>query len=397
MRKLDFSDISNPILIIGDAPEQLTGLARIGRDLASLLCQLPQFRVAYLGRGATGRAKFPWTQYSYPALGQWGEEYIEPVWKDFSAGQPGVIFSTWDASRMQWFGHPQTTPGTLGKFLGEGRNFYKWGYFPVDGEGPRPGSLPAGIVAAISGYDRVLVPSEWADQLVSFHPSHDWIPHGYDSRCFNFTPERTRTDRQALDWADTDIVVGCNMANQSRKDWATAFETAAHLKRNYGNAFRFWAHTDTIVRDWNLVALAVDYGVNDCTEVTTGATDHQLAQRYGACDCTMLPSTAEGFGYPPVESQACGTPCVVPAIGPLNETCVTDCCVNPVFYRLSTIHNVTRAVLSGYAFANCIVQQVDRIRSEGDDRRAEVADHVQYLRWDKLLPVWKRWFLGGLQ
>ena len=46
-----------PLLFIGDSPDLRTGLGRIGRDLASLCCQLPQFRVGFLGRA--GIVQYP--------------------------------------------------------------------------------------------------------------------------------------------------------------------------------------------------------------------------------------------------------------------------------------------------------------------------------------------------
>lgn len=389
--ELTFKPLGNPILLISDAPEQATGLARIGRDLAGLLSQLPQFRVAYLGKGGVGRRAMPWMQYSFPESAQWGEEYLAEVWNDFSGGEAGVVMSLWDASRMLWFTSPPSYPPALRRFLGEGRQFEKWGYFPVDGTGPDEQSLPIGMQAATAGYDRVVAASEWGRGVLQLSGigGADWLPHGIWMNMFKPNPEQEVADPQA-------VVVGCNMSNQARKDWPVAFETAALLKAEYGNKFKFWAHTDLLIRYWNFYALAADYGVEDCLEVTTNLTDKELAARYSACDVTMLPSASEGFGYPIVESLACGTACVVTGYGGGAELVNEDCRVSPVAWKVDTSHNVRRAVLSGWGFAGKCKQEIDKKRGDWQYRGSELRDTVLHLDWSRLRTVWEKWFLEGI-
>ena len=38
--------------------------------------------------------------------------------------------------------------------------------------------------------------------------------------------------------------------------------------------------------------------------------ESELVYLYNACDVLLFPSFAEGFGWPPVEAMACGTPVV---------------------------------------------------------------------------------------
>lgn len=403
--KLQFKPLNVPILILSDDPGSLTGLGRVGRDIASLLCTLPQFRVGYLGRGSVGRRKFPFAQYSYPESGQWGEDYIAKVWNDFSGGDNGIIWSNWDASRLLWFSQPHTLQSAnpeLAKFLGEGRNFLKFGYFPIDGTGPNGYSLPVSMEAAVDGFDRVLATSEWGMNTLK-EGTADWLPHGIWMDKFKpFMPRGLemaiqRTDRDYLSWKFDGVYLGCNMSNQSRKDWPAAFECAAALKHDYGNRFHAWFHTDTPLRYWNFYALAADYGVDDCTEVTLDLTDEQLALRYSACDCTILPSGGEGFGYPIAESMACGTACVVTDYAAGQELVGDDCKVQPVAFRVDTQHNVRRAVNSGYAFAQKAKGQIEAKRKDWEGRGEELRAKVEHLSWLKLKTIWERWFLDGLK
>jgi glycosyltransferase involved in cell wall biosynthesis len=346
-----------------------------------------------MGMGGVGRRQFPWTSYSFPQDGQWGSNYLAECWTDFAGEDAGIVMSLWDLSRMLWLSETRSLPPDLGRFLGSGRNFYKWGYVPVDSTGPDEMGLPVGMVQAAAGYDRLLAASEWGAGVVRRTRPVDWIPHGIWMDKFRIY---AREDQRALGANPDNIVVGCNMANQSRKDWPVAFEAAAILRADLGNKFRFWVHTDTMIRYYNLYALATDYGVADCLEVTTEMDDAQLALRYSACDCTILPSAGEGFGFPIAESMACGTPCVVTDYAAGQELVEDNCKVPPVAYRVDTVHDVRRAVLSGYGFASRAKAQIEAHREDWQGVGEKMRGRVEHLGWDKLKHVWMRWFREGL-
>ncbi len=187
------------------------------------------------------------------------------------------------------------------------------------------------------------------------------------------------------------------MANQSRKDYPAAFECFAALKRHYGNKFKAWLHTDEMIRYWNVPALAAEYGVGDSIEVTTGLNDSQLALRYSACDCTVLPSAGEGFGFPVIESLACGTVCITTDYAGGSELVGEDCRVKPMCYRVDTQHCVRRAVLSGVAFAQAAIGQIEAKSQDWEYRSEQLAETVQHLEWGKLKHSWTRWMLEGLR
>lgn len=391
---MNFSKLSNPIMLIGDNGALPGGLSRIGRDLATLLSTLPEFRVGYLARGIGNTRRFPFTVYDFPETEGWGENHIEAAWKDFSNGQDGIILTTDDLSRRGWFANPAMY-GSLANFLGNGRTFQKWGYSPVDNCGPNGHSLGAEMSAAAHGYDRLLAASEWGCNVLknSGCPNADYLPHGIFTNIFQ--PDVKA--RQKIGWDRDQVWVGCLMGNQARKDFPVAFETAALLKAHYGNRFRMWLHTDTMIRYWNIYALAADYGVQDCVLVTLTATDEELALRYSACDCTILPSAAEGFGYSIAESLACGTACVVTDYAAGQELVEEDCRVKPVTMRVDTQWNVQRAVLSGYGFANAAMNQVEKKRQDPEFRGEELRETVAHLNWKNLRYPWEHWFRSGLR
>jgi len=47
--------------------------------------------------------------------------------------------------------------------------------------------------------------------------------------------------------------------------------------------------------------------------------DDRLVELYNACDVFLFPSYYEGFGWPPLEAMACGTPAVVSTADPFPE------------------------------------------------------------------------------
>jgi glycosyltransferase involved in cell wall biosynthesis len=381
-----------PILFLGDSPNLHTGLARIGRDLASLVAGLPQFRVGYLGRGGVGSFQLPFPNLNFPESAQWGERYIESTWRDFAGEQKGIIFSIWDPSRLHWFANPVGIDGALGEFLRSGR-FQRWGYFPIDsyGVGKR---LTTMSCQTLAGYNRTLAYGIFGAEVVlqSTGNEVEWIPHGMNLDVF--TPRDRVAARMALGARADDLVVGCVMTNQARKDWGLAFATIAKLRETHPNLI-FWAHVDTLLRSWDIQALAADFDLQNRTIVTQSSvlSDTELSYYYSACDVTMLPSLGEGFGYPVVESLACGVPCITGSYGGAAELIPnTVWLVDPVAERLDTPHNCLRPVYRPIDFA----VEIENVLCHGHDP-AMCRSSVEHLDWKLLWPSrWKKWFLDGL-
>src|SRR5262245_30170095 len=83
--------------------------------------------------------------------------------------------------------------------------------------------------------------------------------------------------------------------------------------------------------------------------------DAELSYAYSACDATFLPSLGEGFGYPVVESLACGVPCVTGSYGGAAELIPNeDWLVEPLAERLDTMHNCLRPVYTPVDFAELL-------------------------------------------
>ena len=68
-----------------------------------------------------------------------------------------------------------------------------------------------------------------------------------------------------------------------------------------------------------LEAAAREHGVRDAMLAVPGPGNLQLAALYSGAIATLFPSLEEGFGWPILESQACGCPVVVADRAPMNQ------------------------------------------------------------------------------
>lgn len=381
-----------PILILSDAPDSQTGLGRITRDLAFILSTMPEFRVGTFGRGGVGSRNLPWAQYVFPPSEQWGEGLLIKVCEDFSSDEPFIIFTVWDASRLFWFGYPESLPPDhpLTSFLTSGK-FQRWGYFPIDASGPNS-KLSTLSSHALSGYNRILAYSKFGRDVLGRSINNwepDYIPHGIHQDVFF---DRGQEEGREILGVGKDVkLVGCVMTNQARKDWGVWAQMARQLI-DQDPTYRFWAHVDLMERYWSLPALIEDFRLGDYVKVTQSVNDIVLSKLYSACDITVLPSLGEGFGYPLAESLACGVPAVHVnyAAGP--EHLTTRYIVDPEDFRLDTLHNLYRPILDPLNFARSVDYLVNNPES-----REEVRANISHLFWPNLTPVWKNWFLNGLK
>jgi glycosyltransferase involved in cell wall biosynthesis len=376
------------------------GLSRILRDLATHAATLPEFRVGTLGRLGSYSRHLPFPQYTFQPheYNNWGEGSLMETWMDFAGAERGIVMTVWDPTRLTWLGMPQTLPDSpLRRWL-VAKPFELWGYFPVDGTTPQ-GTLPSLGMGTVAGYSRVLAYSRYGAQAIG---TQDWLPHGLDLSIWK--PRGRQAGRDMLrgkagaHWplCNDDILIGVVATNQPRKDWGLVAATLAILKQHYGPKLRAWWHTDLVQRShsWNMHALIEDFGLsNTVLLVTQEWPDREMALAYSACNATLAPGM-EGFGYPAVESQACGTP-VITASGHGGSEFVTEeggALVDPVGDRIEGPHNIVRQVHNPQHWAATVDSLIH------DDRDPKVvAESESYLDWETLWRgAWSKYFRAGL-
>jgi len=222
----------------------------------------------------------------------------------------------------------------------------------------------------------------------------DWIPHGYSAKLFS--KREKAPGRAMLGVKEDEQLIGCVMTNQSRKAWGTCFSTWARVKKP---GRKFWAHVDTAERYWNLNALAMDFGLNNGEIILTVNGDRSsemMSYLYSACDMTMLPSLGEGFGYPIVESLACGVPVIHTHYGGGAELIPEpNWLVGVDVTRLDGLWNCVRPVLNPVKWAEKVEWVLANDCYEAMSERC--VRSVEHLEWNKLWPsAWKKWFMEGI-
>ena len=352
---------------------------------------MPDFRVGILGRGGHGTRQIPATGYNYPEQRGWGESDIQHAWTDFAGDREGVVLVVWDATRVHWLSRPRPEIGQLYNWLSQ-RPFKLWLYAPIDATGPgdKLSSIPTD---ALLGFDRILAYTEWGAGVIerSVGRKVDWIPHGINLDVFK--PRDRKAARMAMGFADNDTVIGMVGINQPRKDWACACSTIQQLRGCIRN-LKFWVHTDVPVRShaWDFQALLSDFGLMDITKFTLSGSmdDTAMAYGYSACDLTILPSS-EGFGYPLVESMACGTPVLHSSYGGGAELVPKEWQVQPAQWHIEGLHNSFRPIFEPTMWTQAVVSLLaDKPNAEYCQRQ------VAHLNWPHLSHLWKRWLREGI-
>lgn len=349
---------------------------------------MPEFRVGYAAKGGLGTASLPFPIYQIPhdPRAPWGESVIHIIAQDFFRGQQGVIFTIWDISRVGYIGWPHIlADGVPSKPWLMSRPFKLWGYFPVDciNAGNR---IHHTFVEAYNRYDRKLFYTDWACRAAAgsgVGGDVDWIPHGIQAG--NGDLHGTRQDT---------LLVGCVGTNQTRKDWGLTFSTVAWLKDKLGNC-NLWAHIDKeyVPGRWNLPSLSAQFGLQRNVAITTELSEQEMMNNYSNCDITIANGLGEGFGFPIAESLNCGTPVVhgdyAGAADWMRQARLENMLVKPVAFRLESEFGSVRPVYRPEDFGEKILEVLGISREK-------CREAVEHLHWDKLWPVWEKWFRKGL-
>jgi glycosyltransferase involved in cell wall biosynthesis len=381
-----------PLIVLGDGWQNPTGLARIARDLHAVLAE--EFQPHHVGYhppavvvGSDADAR----RWSFSHLGEdWGAStVIDWITERFDPQAPGVLLIVWDPDRASHYVRlaRRYLPG-----------WELWGYFAIDGHN-RIGKIGDPASFAVHQFDRVLGYTSYGAGVLSRTCSKEiaWLPHGHAIKqppYFDSTVLDRLHPRYARAGAGA-YMIGCVATNQARKDMGLFVETLAALRASGEQAYG-WLHTDELVKAWDIPQLIGIYSMQKYLRVTTGQlSDEQLQQCYQGCRVTVCIGRGEGFGYPIVESLACGTPC-------LSMDYAGGAEITPREFRYPWQGaDYTNRYAIGRPLAN--VQQVaEMVRqiARQEDRQETAAycrGSVAHLHWDSLRGRWQDWVREGME
>jgi glycosyltransferase involved in cell wall biosynthesis len=380
--------MTRPLLFVGDSPSRKTGLARILRELA--ICTWNDqaslgLSVAVAGwdEEFIGSVGGPPTFKISHAGDDWGSADVSRVWETLYGRQPGILWTVWDPSRC--FPYAQIPLPVS-----------RWGYFAIDAHDPH-GRIGGPAAAAVRSYDRVLAYTRYGATVLSQTLGRDvpHLPHGLDPI---FAPETEHQPTFGPYYEPGCTVIGCVAANQPRKDLGLFFATLAELRRRGRNVYG-WLHTDQpIFRAWSVPQLVETFGLTRHVWVTTDLTDVELAAHYTACDMTIAPGLGEGFGYPIVESMACGTPVIHGTYGGGAELVPDPHWRFPqVAERLESVYALIRPVFKVDDVANAAESVLNDLEAAPRQMAAYCQGAVGHLKWADLWPRWRQWIQDGVE
>jgi alpha-1,3-rhamnosyl/mannosyltransferase len=170
---------------------------------------------------------------------------------------------------------------------------------------------------------RVVVPTQVTrcdvERLLGVDPGRiDVVPYGVDGMFRPFDGERRAALKREITGGARQALLHVSTGN-AYKNVDGVLRTVAALRR---------AGIDVaLVRAGRPLtdaqrALARDAGIGDAIVDCGRVAEERLVELYNACDALLFPSHHEGYGWPPLEAMACGTPVVTSTCQTLIE--VTD-------------------------------------------------------------------------
>ena len=367
------------LLWVSHSPLLETGFGRVTRELLNRLAMLGSIDVACLGLSAPGVGSPGADQRFkiYPGLlADCGQSVIEAAVNDF---RPDLVVTLAELWMIAWLAqHPV-------------RHQAKWlAYLPVDG-GPfyPPWSSTlketTGVVAMSRFGAEILKSGAGSKPLWTLY-------HGVDPNVFRPLDHRVQLKRHPR--FEGKFIVGCVARNQPRKNIPALVEAFAMLSARYAD-LHLYLHCAPSESGYDLVHLLKRFGLQGKADlpppahsIVAGLADSQLNELYNLFDVMALPTCAEGFGIPILESMAAGVPVVA-----------TDCsaCTELVRGRGELAAVKTRITLGENILEQAIVDVDDLARCierlyRSPPLRAQYSEagraFAESLSWDRLIPQW---------
>lgn len=382
-----------PLLIVGDAPTQPTGLARIARDLADLVADaFAEVDLQFLGWEPAAGSWAGWSG-DYPLWRfsdtlRWGAPLVQHVQAVLRAqGNPraGIVWPIWDASRA----YELLPAGLHSSETALTGDWQLWLYPAVDAVDPH-GTFGGPAAAAVRRADRVVAYGDWAAGVLSGirRSPVAGIPHPLAEGWYTAPAAPPEPGVLRL---------GCVATNQPRKDLDLFFAVVAELRHQRGmDHVVGWLHTDVLTRHWNVAQLLKQYHLEDAVEVTLAAphtTDTWVRAKIDRCRATVAVGRGEGFGYPIAESLARGVPCVGVDYAGGAELLPPEWRVEPMaFTNEGGGYNLGRPLLSPMHVADRLLAA--RATADCADQARAWAERYRAVA---VLPRWRQWIAEGLR
>lgn len=387
------------LVIVGDSPRQPSGLGRIARDLgdmvAGTLTRLPAtpevhaFQIGWEDLSADLSLAHSLPFAPLPNLGRdWGAAQVGwavQQWQAAFRATRVILWIVWDPAR-----------GFAYLDLARAHGWELWAYTAIDGENPQ-GKIGGPAREYCAQVDRLLAYGAYGARVLraSLDGSVSWLPHGH-----HWSPDVVQA------WADTPPtpdapVLGCVATNQPRKDLGLYCATLAALRRRNAR-WRGWLHTDQLVTAaWSLPELIDLYQLEDALTLT-GLDGQVLAEgdliaAYTRCTITLAPGRGEGFGYPILESLACGIPTIHTYYGGGADLLPRAWCYTPQDFDYTNPYVIGRPLHHPTQVLAAIENLQRTWRQAPLPLRHYCRALAEPYHWRQIADRWQGWIAQGLQ
>lgn len=417
---------SDILMVLGDGPSLPSGLARIARELCAQIYRRTAAEDDWpgtwqgmeliqlgLNEPVWGPLDHPWTVIPVRNQDDWGgADVVEVLKRKRFSGKKITLLTVFDPARCVEILDQFERAGELTAQL------VLAGYFAIDAQGVYPeGGFGGPAAAALDAYDYVAAYTEFGARVLRASAELKEVavlPHGIEDHWFAPTEPTAEESLRAhnphvAEWLDLELpAVGCVAANQPRKDLGLFFRAVAKVNEKSKPPIKIWLHTDyAITAAWSIPELIAAYcnKLGSSRVLVTASrgwsawkapaialpyTDEELKVLYHTCALTVAPGLGEGWGYPIVESQACGVPCVGIHYG--GGADLADHTLLPHAYRIEGAYLLYRPVVSATVLAVKVLANMDTLlpvsRLEAGARAQAAA---RRWRWPVIWPQWEAW------
>lgn len=398
-----------PFIVFGDGPRLSTGLARIALDLTVRLWSVEEelgIRVMQLGvdEPEGWHTRYQWEVYGFqPTMHNFGRNALQQICFELAAqgAPPPIVLAITDPSRVWDLVRPPLHSDLYPMHTPE---VTLWGYYPIDAENIN-GAVGGPAAVTVEKTERLLGYTGFGARVLrrtlGVERPIQHLPHGIDTRTFR-PRELGEADPTFLAWERQvpfgHHLIGAVATNQPRKDLALLFDGFARYAATHPAAL--WLHTDLLTgRAWDVGELVKQCGLRKAQVLaSTGyLPDSALAARYSRSDATIAPGLGEGFGYPIVESLACGCPVVaIDYAGGVELIPDRDWLVPPQTWRVESVYALKRPVVNARTLAEVLYKTLEKQREDRLGTRAYCRGAVGYLDWEYLWPRWRSWAKKGI-
>lgn len=170
-----------------------------------------------------------------------------------------------------------------------------------------------------------------------------YVPHAIDTELFTWKDNKQEAREHLGIPPDVFLVttVAANKGYPPRKSWPELLAAFARFRENHLDAL-LYCHTskkprggggagiyfDQLMRELEIPKNSIAFP--DQGALAVGVPDSEIVAIYQASDVMLLPSRAEGFGLPVVESEACGCPVIVQNCSAMPELVVNGIVIEPL-------------------------------------------------------------------